>query len=596
MNNNDTLNKLREWTTHASTLTQAARRASQKHFAYYDGEQLSQQVKKELKERGQPEQYLNVLKMIANKVKGYKIDTRTVVKVSGRQEDDEDKGRIYTNLLRSFTDSLSETGISYYDEKNLCDVDLMVGGLCAMEPRVRLLGERDERGRELKEIEFLRLDPNELLTDPFSKALDFRDSRFMTRFFATPIEEVYAKYGTESISACKTGDALAELEDITYTDASSLRGWGSYSDMAFLRYTWFWEYAPDYKSRKMRYAVWYDSKIIDISDSPYDILSFPTIVRRLFRGRGQKHWYGLFSDLLPIQDQINYCALRLSSMLASTKLIMEEDAVDDIWNFKNEWRKDNAVAVVNKGAISEARIKEVTQDNRIAQMRELIADHISNAKVIAGFNDEALGVAVNRLSGDAIEQRQRTGLMGLLHFIDASGAFDKQVFMTAISHIRTFFDAKQAFYVTELGARAAKRIEVDTNVLNIGRFDVTVDFVPIQSGSKTERYRLNMEVLKIVQQIMPPLVERLLPLFLRDSDAPLAEAVIAEIAAAKEEIATAGQDEAAQAQVKRLELELAKLQSEIEKNQAKAAKDAMDAAATQGAMGAQANGEIEGAA
>lgn len=581
----NTLEKLKEWTTQAAVIQQPSRTHAYKEYMYFEGEQLSAQTLKELADRGQPEFWINLYKMIANKVTGYKIDTRTVIKVNGRQQDDDAKGKIYTDILRSMTDSVSSGGIDYYAEKALCDLDLMLGGLCAMEPRIKLLGEQDERGRALKELEFVRIDPEEILTDPFAKTLDYRDARFVTRYFAVPIEEVYAKYGSNSVSAVTMGDSLSLLSSIGAQNAYDLRGYGSYSELAFLRYTWYWEWNESCSKKVMKYAVWHESKLLECEESPYALTSFPIAVRRLFMGKKLKH-YGLFSDLRPIQDQVNYNSLRLASMLGATKLLVEEDAVDDLDEFARDWRRDNAVVSVRRGAIAGGTVKEIQQDNRIAQVQARINELIAYAKTITGFNDEALGVAVNRLSGDAIEQRQRTGLMGLLHFIDASANFDKQVFMAAISHIRQYFDAKQAFFVTEIGADAARRVEADASVLQIGRFDITVDFVPVQAGSKTERYRLNMEALKIVQQIKPELVEKLLPLFLKDSDAPLAEAVIREIAAAKEE---AGQDQnaaaAQEAQLKRLELEMAKLQSEIEKNQAKAAKDAMDAAVTRGELG-----------
>lgn len=592
MTASDRHQRLKDWLQESYELTRAYKEEGRKHRDYYHGRQLSESVLATLRERGQPEMWENLYQMIGNKVVGYKIDTRTQVKVIGRQYEDKPKGVLLTDLLRAFTDSASTDGLDYYTQKRECDEDLMLYGMSAMEPRVRYTGERDSRGRAHKEIEFVRIDPDELWLDAYSRRVDYSDARYLHRSIYVDRDTLYGRYDKSLVdSLSTTNNYIYDDRGFNYIEMENIRK--SSRPRVLVNYTWYKEWDEGSRTHTIRYAVWTQDTLLEDAKSPYKYPRFPVAVRCLFRGQ-QGEWFGMFRNLRPLQDQINYASNRLANMLGSSKLLIEETAVDDAESFKADYSKDNAVVVVNDRAIREGKIKEISQADRIMQLQGRINDLKQTAKTISGFNEEALGVAVNRLSGYAIEQRQRTGLMGMMHYIDTSAAFDRDVFGVAIELIKQYFDAQQTFYVVDkvVGEKAVE-VNDGKNSLNIGRYDITVDFVPVEVGSRAERYAQNTELLKVIQATAPQLVPKLLPEFLKDSDAPLAERVQKII----EEAETDGQNEQAQMQMqlqmKNLELQMGKLQSEIQVNQAKAAEAAMKAAEMQQGMRSEPNGQLE---
>lgn len=584
--------KLKDWLYESWELTRKYKEEGRTHRDYYRGRQLSDKVLAILKERGQPEMWENLYQMIGNKVVGYKIDTRTQAKVIGRQYEDRPKAEVVTDMLRAFTDSSSTDGIEYYTQKRKCDEDLMLYGLCAMEPRVRLTGEKDKRGKPLKEVEFVRVDPDELWCDPYSKRLDYSDARYLTRSFWIDKDSLYGQYDKETVDRLSTSSSyIYDTRGMNYVELENLTS--HTRPRVCVNYTWYKEYDEAERRWTVRYAVWTQDMLLEDTKSPYKYSRIPVSVRRLFDGE-QGEWFGMFRNLRPLQDSINYASIRLANMLGSSKLLVEETAVDDAESFKTDYSKDNAVVVVNDRAIREGKIKEISQADRIAQLQMRINDLKQTAKTVAGFNEEALGVAVNRLSGYAIEQRQRTGLMGMMHYIDCSASFDRDVFGTAVELIKQYFTAEQTFYIVDQ-AMGEKMVEIGggKNSIDISRYDISVEFVPVEAGSRAERYKQNTEIMKIVQAAAPNLVTKLLPEFLKDADAPLAERV----AKAIEEVEAAGQSEQArmqmQLQMKQLELQMGEIQSKIQLNQAKAAEAAMSAASAQKGMNGEPNGELE---
>jgi hypothetical protein len=590
-NHDERLRQLKAWLTESYELTKASKAEGRMHRQYYKGEQLSREVLETLKSRGQPELWINTYQMIGNKVVGYKIDTRTQVSVIGRQYEDQPKGQILGDIIRSFTDSGSAEGVEYYTEKRECDEDLMIYGLCTMEPRLRVLDQKDKRGKKLKEIEFIRKDPDTVFTDPYSKKLNYIDSRYVHTVEWVTRESLYPRYGKARVDALSASTDYIDEVKMDYDSELVLRD--TITPRIPLRYTWFREFDTDKNKMRVKYAVWTDDTILELEDSPYDYQHLPIRLRRCFKGdRGE--FYGMFRNLRPIQDAINYASNRVANMLGSSKLLIEEDAVDDEETFKQGYSKDNSVSVVRKGAVSGGKIKEINQADRIAQIQQRINELKQEAKNVAGFNEEALGVAVNRLSGYAIEQRQRTGLMGMMHYIDSSASFDRDVFAFAIEMIKQYFTAEQTFYIVDKQVNdRAFAINDGKNRLDIGRYDVTVEFVPIELGSRAERYKQNAEIMKILEASAPQISLDLLPEFLKDSDAPLAERAGKVIEEYKQRAAQAQNNTQVELQMKEMELRIGKLVSEIQLNQGKAAEAGMKAANMQRSMDGEPNSELE---
>ena len=150
-------------------------------------------------------------------------------------------------------------------------------------------------------------------------------------------------------------------------------------------------------------------------------------------------WYGLFRDIKPLQDYVNFAENRMANMMGSLKAFFEEDAVLNAEEFINEASLDNAIVKVRSGALKENKFQFIQHHNDIATLSQKASEKRQLAKMLSGLNEEALGLANNRLSAAAVSQRKETGLMGLQEYLNACEHMDRLIFEKVIFFITHYY-------------------------------------------------------------------------------------------------------------------------------------------------------------
>jgi len=559
-------------------LSKNGRLDAQKHRRYFDGDQLSGEVLEVLNSRGQPVKWENLYQKIGNKILGYKMTAKQMVKVGGRQRNDMGVAQLLTDICASIPDSTD-----YNAHKERADEDLMITGQSVMECSIHTLPMRDIEGKNEKEIRGYHVPFDEAFTDPYSKAPDYSDARYIHRVRWIDRDALYQYFDADKV------DALLNQHNYTndwnlyeHRQKSGMRD--PSRDRIMVTYTWCREYDKVAQRSKICWYVWSNNVILSSGDNPYRFDRFPFVVRKLYHNNGVMR--GIFHDIMPIQDSINFMHLRIANMLGSVKLLFEAGAVDDAQLFAEEYSKDDAVVMLRDGALSENKIKEIKHSAEIQHLMQLIIDARRQAEQIVGLNDEALGAAVNRMSGYAIEQRQNAGMVGLQRFLNTSSKVDEDFYKTAIEFVQQFYDAEQIIRIVEPnqaeqyltineierdGYGAAVR-EKDgamkrKNKITVGRYDITVSMAPANRGAIGERYKNGVELMKMIAQINPKLAEAFLPELMDDVESPSA----AKIRTMIEEMAKAPKDDqAAQMQQQSVQLQMQQMQSKIKELESKA--------------------------
>jgi len=536
------------------------------HKSYWRGDQLPQDVKEKLESRDQPLKWENIYKKLGSKILGLKLLNRQEMHVRPRQTIDKSVANLLKNILRTSIDSTT-----YYSHKKRADLDLMLSGLSIMEIIPRAIG-FDELSKKQYEMIKRHVPVERCLTDPYAMQPDYSDAKYITTFSDIDKEELYALFDEEVV------DKLEVLQ------AES-----TFRDRVRIYYTWYKEFNKQTKKFETRYAVWNDDVVLVDEISPYNFSNFPFAVRRLYDNEPDVHGYrGLFHDIQPIQDNINFKHLRIDNMLGTHKLLVQKDAVDDVEEFADEYSQDDAVVAVK----NVTKIKEIKQNAEIAQMMNLIVDLRHQAEEVVGLNKEALGLAVNRMSGAAIENRQNAGMVGLQLFIDASNETDKDICQLEIEMVKQYVNAEQVYQMVDKQEADAyfiiNQIQKDSNGvlkdenkqvkrknrIDTGRFDVSLSTVPQSRGSIAERYKYWMELLKPMAGMNPQAYMEMMPLMLRDVESPVADEMIAVLKNIGE---SQGDSEGQKIQMQKMQLDfdmlnakIAKLLSEVEVNKAKA--------------------------
>lgn len=504
---------------------------------YYHGAQLSADIIALLKERGQPISYENLYKMIVDKILGYKMQSIQEIKVSGRQEEDKPLALLLGDILKVFSQSFE------YDKQIARrDFELILGMAV-----VELWVERDDEGNN--QISLKTIPSKSFVIDKYSTDLNALDSKRFHKRLNMDFYEARRLFGDKVQKTNeKIGDSRVEIMESWYKESE---GWN--------RYVW--------------QRGW---GIIAYEITPFADKSHPFVVSKYYIDH-KNRWYGIFRDIKPLQDFINYTENKITNMMGTLKAFFEESAVIDPEQFANEASIDNAIIKVRDGALKDNKITFIQHHADISALSQKVAEKRNMLKIISGLNEEALGMAINRQSGTAIAQRRDAGLMGLTAYIKRGDDMDKLIFKKALSYIQHYFTKEQAFRIVDrkTGERYFSINSNPQNRIKIGVFDLILKTTPKIEG-REERFAHWSEMLKTIANIRPDLITDLLPLMLKDTDSPIV-ADIEELLAAKEQQMQEQAQAQAQAQQMQAQLAQAQLTADVKETEAKAQKYAAQA-------------------
>ncbi len=532
-----------------ATNTDTGHREFSIHKKYYNGDQLPPDVLQVLSERGQPPIWENIYHKIGNKIIGFKLAGKQDIKVSPRQRNDKNIAQMLTDILKSITDTEE-----YALQKHSNDVDLLLG-MSVWQVRIRELREEDITGQKLCEVYLSHIPTESFYIDPMSQRKDAEDSKFFHKILLFDADD-YKQCFPKSSYVFSDNDSTRELCNVCES--------------------WVWHNGAWTRS-------FWNLDVPEILHQDIDPFGFghPFAIRK-FNIENNGKFFGLYRNIIPLQDAVNFSLIKLANKLGSIKMLIETDAVEDIETFAAHFAQDDSISAVKSGTISNKKFEIVNQNAEIAQIGQTIVAYRQQADLLTGLNEEALGQAVNRLSGYAIEQRQNVGLIGVQQYVEASNSIDKAAFAKAIHLIKRFYkseqilkiveqeDAIKELYINKIERNEFGEIVFDENgnpkrtqtFKDIGHFDVTLNTIPQTQGSLSERFKSNIELMKIIAQVNPNIVPVMLPLILKDAQSPISEEVLALIKAQSAPNPAAQQAEQLQMQNIATELELNKAKAE----------------------------------
>lgn len=513
---------------------------------YYHGNQLPQAIYNEILSRGQMPLVENIYKMIVDKILGYKTQSLQEIKVSGRQEEDKALADLLNDILKVFSQQ------NNFDKEIIKrDKDLMFGmAVCE-------LWVKKEKDDYLIDIKTLNADA--FLVDKYSTDKNASDARRFHKIMNIDAMQAKNLFGNNIVleKGANSDELRAEVIESWIYEASQNP---SQSRPSWNRY------------------IWKKGQILSYEISPFKNGVHPFVVAK-YNIDEENHWYGMFRDIKPLQDYINFAENKIINMMGSFKVFVEEGAFNNINEFKSQAGSDNAIVFLQEGALKEKKLEFVQHHAAISELSQKTAEKRNLAKILSGLNDEALGVAINRQSGVAISQRREAGLMGLQDFIKSGDDMDRLIFEKALDFITHYFTQEQVFRIVDkkVGERYFKINEKgnEKSKIKIGKFDLSYK-TTLKAEGREERFTHWAEMMKTFGQVQPELLQGMLPLMLKDTDSPIVadvEELLAQVEASKQE-ATQAQAPIEQAQselaLKQLEARIAELEAKAAKNTAQA--------------------------
>lgn len=183
-------------------------------------------------------------------------------------------------------------------------------------------------------------------------------------------------------------------------------------------------------------AIYCEKGLLWEGESPYAHNRIPFVIVWAFRRARDNAPYGVIRNLRDPQDDLNKRASKALHILSSKRVIMDEGAVDDVEELREEVARPDAV--IEKRAGKELRIDtetDIARDHVNMMERDIL--HIRN---VGGVTNENLGRQTNATSGVAITARQEQGGVVTTELFDNLRFALQQLGEMELSNIERFID------------------------------------------------------------------------------------------------------------------------------------------------------------
>lgn len=419
------------------------------HNRHYSYEQLAT-----LENRGQPKETFNIIKMFARMLVGYYSSVVNTVIVRPEHPRDTTTATV-----------LNDT-VNYEFEKNrLLDIEgdqMKLGGLisgliCAYQ-EVRDTGKRDQFNRPVNEILIHHVPDEELVLDPLSQLDDYSDAKYLHRYKWLTEDDVVRIFGEaakEKMSAYYNYTESAEADfDYKFSTTSTYNdGYGYSVGYADVGISGYYKVHDNYlvvhtvlvdKDGRRWSIYWHDQVELHRKEITTKAVKWPYRVQKL-HSSNKVEYYGLFREVVESQKAINQAILQIQLMANTTKVFVQEGAVNNIEEFQALVNKINAVIPVNK--LSGIKMEQMNKE--VMDQYTIIDKALDRIKQVLGINDSFLGMAYASDSGRKVKLQQNASIMSLRYVTARIEAFYTSLAMDVANLAKQYYKAHQYLLMTD---------------------------------------------------------------------------------------------------------------------------------------------------
>lgn len=210
--------------------------------------------------------------------------------------------------------------------------------------------------------------------------------------------------------------------------------------------------------------------------------------------------YGMVRGLRDIQDDINKRAAKAQYIMSTNKVEMDEGAVDDIEEFREEVARPDAIIVKRPGK-SIRYLDEVKRTDTQFQM-EMFSRGIQMIQQVGGVTDEAMGRSTNAVSGVAIQARADQGSINTMDFFDNLRLAEQQRGEIVLSLCEQYMTEQKQFRITNMRGNA-DFVELNTGLPEDDITRTKADFVISEQDWRATIRQANTEQLIAMMKTMP---------------------------------------------------------------------------------------------
>ena len=279
---------------------------------------------------------------------------------------------------------------------------------------------------------------------------------------------------------------------------------------------------------RMYVVIFCDDGLLHVSRSPYRHNRFPfTPVWGKRRSRDGLP-YGLVRSMRDPQSDLNKRASKALYILSTNKVIMDEGAVDDIDEFRDEAARPDAILTKKKGYQLELG---VDRDLSTAHL-ELMSRSVEFLQMQSGITDENMGRTTNARTGKAIIARQDQGALATAQYFD-NLRFARQIHgEKLLSLVEQFMTEEREFRITNMRGNP-EYVKINTGQIQDDIVSTKADFVISEDDWKSSMRQAQVEQLLVMMQELgkasPEVIMATLDLIVETMDIPQREEIVKRI-------------------------------------------------------------------
>jgi hypothetical protein len=410
-----------------------------------------------LKNRGQPVETFNVIKLFARMLMGYYSGVVNTVVASPVQTQDIPTAHLLNNLI-SYT--LRHNNFSAEGDK--IKLSGIISGIMVSHQTVVETDKKDEFGRTIREIKTAHVPDAEVVLDPMSRLEDYSDSRYIHRFRWFPEDTMIKTFGKEAVEKLSAYENHLNIEEAEFVYSYNGEFTGKYK--IFNNYLVVHSVIID-DDDKVWSVLWSADEILDKKEVTYNEVR-PYRVQKLHTS-DKTEYYGLFREIIETQKAINQALIKIQLMVSTQKAFVETGAVDDLAEFETAFNRVSGVIPIND--LTGIKIESLSRE--VLDQYTIIDKAFDRIQRVLSINDSFLGMAFASDSGRKVKLQQNATITALRYLTLRIEEYYRLLGWDIANLAKQFYTAHQFIRVSDSdqGQRwleLNKPLQVDTGRTN----------------------------------------------------------------------------------------------------------------------------------
>jgi hypothetical protein len=189
-------------------------------------------------------------------------------------------------------------------------------------------------------------------------------------------------------------------------------------------------------------VYWHNNTILDKQELPIDVNPYRSLP---LYDSNRTEFYGVFREVVESQKAINQAVIQIQLLVNSSRVMVEDGAVEDLDEFIDAYNRVNGVMSVT----SLAGIKVEKLNTDIQQQYIVIDKALDRIQRVLGINDSFLGMAYASDSGSKVQLQQRATIVALRYLTSRIEQFYKFIGEDITRLIKHYYTAEQVLRVSD---------------------------------------------------------------------------------------------------------------------------------------------------